>query len=293
VSRVVLVFVCLLGAALVGGCGGGGGSPDIAFVSTRDGDYAIYTMTATGGSEQRVSETQSELKVLFLQIDPAWSPDGTKLAYSGRESGNFDIYVMASDGTGVKRLTSTKDNDTHPSWSPDGKQIVFARGSDLFVMRADGSDVHQISVLGEKADPSWSPDGKWIAFTLRTAGTDVRELWIMRPDGSGRHRLTNQNARIFTPAWSPDSSRIAFASNKGGTLFALYTIGVDGKKPRSVVPTANDNFEPSWSPDGTKIAYQEEGAIYTVELGGGDVQRLTSSDTNDSQPAWNAAVVRQ
>lgn len=56
---------------------------------------------------------------------------------------------------------------------------------------------------------------------------------------------------------------------------------------RSVTPTAGDMFEPSWSPDGTKIAYQEEGAIFTVELGGGDVKRLTDTENNDSSPAWN------
>ena len=54
-----------------------------------------------------------------------------------------------------------------------------------------------------------------------------------------------------------------------------------------MTPTAGDNFEPSWSPDGSKIAYQEAGAIYTVELGGGEVERLTDSADNDSSPVWN------
>ena len=70
-------------------------------------------------------------------------------------------------------------------------------------------------------------------------------------------------------------------------LFALFTIGVDGKGLRSVVPTANDNFEPSWSPDGTRIAYQEDGAIFTIELGGTGVEKLTDNATNDSSPTWN------
>ena len=69
--------------------------------------------------------------------------------------------------------------------------------------------------------------------------------------------------------------------------YELFTVGVDGKGLRSVAPTAGDNFEPSWSPDGSKIAYQEDGAIFTVELGGGEVERLTDSANNDSSPAWN------
>jgi len=88
------------------------------------------------------------------------------------------------------------------------------------------------------------------------------------------------------PAWSPDSSRVVFAS-KGDEVYALYTVGVDGRDIRTVVPTASDNFEPSWSPDGSRIAYQEGGAIFTIELGGGNVERLTDQANNDSSPAWN------
>ena len=90
----------------------------------------------------------------------------------------------------------------------------------------------------------------------------------MRPDGSERHAAHEAERASFTPAWSPDSSRIVFSTNaKSGEVYELFTIGVDGKGLRSVVPTAGDNFEPAWSPDGSKIAYQEAGAIFTVELG--------------------------
>ena len=135
--------------------------------------------------------------------------------------------------------------------------------------------------------PPGRPDGAWIAYIRREPGTAARELWLMRPDGSDRHRLTTQTKRSTTPAWSPDSSRIVFASNEEGPRFELFTIRVDGKQLRRVAPTADDNFEPSWSPDGTKIAYQEAGAIFTVELGGGDVEKLTDNTNNDSSPAWN------
>ena len=67
-------------------------------------------------------------------------------------------------------------------------------------------------------------------------------------------------------------------------LFALFTIGVDGKGLRSVVPTADDNFEPSWSPDGSRIAYQEDGAIFTIELGGTGVEKLTDTRPTTRRP---------
>ncbi len=286
-------LVAAAGAFLFAACGGDDQArPDLAFVSTRDGDYAIYEMNTDGGGQTRLTEDAngdaSFPRGLFFQIDPAWSPDGSKIAFASRRGGSFDIYVMSADGTGTRRLTSTRADDVHPTWSPDGEQIAFERNGDIFVMGSDGSGARRISDLNaEESEPAWSPDGAWIAYTSRTPGTPVREVWVMHPDGSERRALTKQGGRAFTPAWSPDSNRVAFSSNADSEVYALYTIGVDGKGLRSVVPTVGDNFEPSWSPDGSKVAYQEGGAIFTVELGGGDVERLTDSENNDSSPAWN------
>lgn len=287
-------MVTVMSALMLTACGSDDEArPDMAFVSTRDGVYAIYEMNDNGKGQRRVNNSEPDSsgpQVLFLEVEPAWSLDGTKIAFSSRTSGSFDIYVMDADGTGTRALTSTKENDSHPTWSASGQSIAFARDGDIYVMNADGSGTRRVSdINAEESDPSWSPDGGWIAYVRRTPGTPVQEVWIMRPDGSVRHAVTAQDARAFTPSWSPDSLRIVFSSNAEGEVYELYTVGVDGKGLRSVAPTAGDNFEPSWSPDGSKIAYQEGGAIFTVELGGGDVERLTDSANNDSSPTWNPA----
>jgi Tol biopolymer transport system component len=279
------------------GCGGGSARSDIAFVSTRDGDYSIFVMNSDGGHERRLTKADDDIaeeNALFFQIDPAWSPDGTKIAFASGRSGSSDIYVMNADGTGTAQLTSTERNDTHPTWSPGGDSIAFARDGDLYVMNADGSDARRISdINAEETSPAWSPDGEWIAYIRRRPGGPIQDVWVMRPDGSEQHAVTKQNGRAFTPAWSPDSTRIVFSTNaKSGEVYELFTIGIDGTGLQMVVPTAGDNFEPSWSPDGATIAYQEAGAIYTVELGGEgeDVERLTDSSNNDSWPVWNPAL---
>jgi Tol biopolymer transport system component len=279
-------------AILAGGCGGEEEPrPDLAFVSTRDGDYAIFEMDADGGGQNRLTEREGVAGSparLFFQVDPAWSPDGAQLAFSSRRRGTFDLYVMNGDGTGTRQLTSGKEHDSDPTWSPDGTRLAFERNGDVYVVLADGSGARRISdVTAEENEPAWSPDGDWIAYVRRTPGTASRELWLMRADGTGRRSLTRQNATVTTPAWSPDSSRIVFSSNRDDEIYALFTIGVDGKGLRSVAPSTGDNFEPSWSPDGSKIAYFEDGAIFTVELGGGEVEKLTDNENNDSSPVWN------
>jgi len=299
----LLIVAALVACVTVGvaGCGGGDeeARPDLAFVSTRDGDYSIYEMNADGGAQRRLTDSEMDTSTpggLFFQVEPAWSPDGTRIAFSSRRGGSFDIYVMNADGTGTEQLTSTKEDDSHPTWSPDGEQIAFARDApgDIFVMSSDGPGALRISdPLAQEAEPAWSLDGDWIAYIRRTPGTPVREVWLVRPDGSERHALTSEGAKAYTPAWSPDSARIVFSSDQNGEVFELYTVGIDGKGRRSVTPTAGDLFEPAWSPDGSKIAFSEGGAIFTVELGGGDVKKLTDTENNDSSPAWNPSPPKE
>ena len=280
-------------ALAVAGCAGDDeSSSDLAFVSSRDGDYAVFVMAANGGGERRLTEGDDELREgesPFFQIEPAWSADGTKIAFVSGRSGSADIFVMEADGSGTRRLTATKQNDSHPTWEPSGERIAFARDGEIYVVNAAGGGERKISdVLVEESEPSWSPDGDWIAYVRRTPGTAIQNVWVMRADGSGRRALTRQDGRAFTPAWSPDSARIVYATNaETDKTYELFTVGLDGKGLRRVAPTAGDNFEPSWSPDGSRIAYQEAGAIFTVELGGGDVEKLTDGANNDSSPAWN------
>ena len=293
-GRVVAAAVAASCALSLGGCAGGDdveSGPQLLYVSTRDGDYAIYRMSARGGDERRVTDAKGDPaspRGLFFQIEPAPSPDGGTIAFASKRAGSFDIYVMRADGSAPRRLTSTQADDGHPSWSPDGDRLAFGRGEvDFYVIGADGGDARRITAdPAPDSQPAWSPDGRWIAFVRRTPGSGVRELWLVRPDGTGARRLTSLSAASYSPAWAPNARRIAFSSDREGGQADIYTIGVDGRELRRVTETPDDSFEPAWSPDGSTIAYSEGGSIRSVELGDDEPRDLTEGEGNDSSPAW-------
>jgi Tol biopolymer transport system component len=282
--------------ALLSACAGSDGdAPDLLLVSSRDGDYAVFGMSADGGGQERLTDERGDPASpsgLFFQVEPSWSPDGSRIAFASKREGSFDIYSMAADGTDTRRLTSTRDDEDDPTWSPNGQRIAFSGGPsrDLFVMNADGTSRRPF-VTGDETDtePAWSPDGRWIAFVRRMPGESIREVWLVQPDGSGLRELTSLAAMSLAPAWSPDSKRIAFATNVRNVEFEIYSVGVDAKGLRRVTVSDEDSFEPAWSPDGTTMAYSEGGAIYSKGTQAdpfAEGRRLTDAANNDSSPEW-------
>lgn len=288
---VLLAIVAVATALVLPSCGGGGEPrPDLVFVSTRDGDYAIFEMNADGSRQKRLTDTSPDTSSpsgLFFQIEPAWSHDAAQIAFASKRAGTFDLYVMRADGGGTRRLTATSADDRHPTWSPDGKLLAFARDGAIDVVGAGGGPAHAISPgSGSDSDPAWSPNGKWIAFARRPEGTQEREIWVMQPDGSHARRLTSLHGTCINPSWSPDGSRIAFASDIVRSLYDLYLVGVGDKRVRRLTRTGPDTFEPAWSPDRSTIAFTQDGAISTTDLRG-RIETLTSTENNDSSAAWN------
>ncbi len=288
--RLLLLPLLALAFLAVSGCGGSStqAPPALLFVSTKDGDYAIFGADAEGKHVRRLTKERgdpSNPDGLFFQVDPTWSPDGQQIAFASHRDGTSRIYVMKADGSGTRRLTNSAKNDDHPAWSPDGRRIIFGREGALYAIPAGGGPAHRVGRgFGSAADPAWSPDGKLIAFDYRAPGFSIRELWIMRADGSGRHQVTNLRQVSGLPAWSPDGKRLAFQSNLRLGHFEIYTIGADGKGLRQVTQSVVDVIQPAWSPDGSKLAFARDGAIW-VDSAGTQTQ-LTSGEGNDSSPAW-------
>ncbi len=276
-------------AALVAGCGSSApkSPPDLLFVSSRDGSYAIYGARADGSGVRRLTPGKGDAsspETLFFQTDPAWSPDGSQIVFASRREGTQHLFVMKADGSGARRLTSSAMDDSQPDWSPDGRTIVFDREGALFAVPAAGGHVHRVGHgFGSAEDPAWSSDGKLIAYDYRRPGYSIREIWLMRADGTHQQELTHIKAVSAEPAWSPDGKRIAYRSNVHPPNLELYSIGVDGNGIRQETSVPVDTIDPAYAPGGA-LSFSRDGSIWTRNANG-KALRLTPSG-NDASPAW-------
>jgi len=227
------------GMVLIGASGGGGTfpswSPDGARLAFSTEDFwscgDIYTARVDGSDQRRVTPDYHIGRTgtcSFYLAAPAWSPDGTQIAFSVVDertlSGGCGISVINADGSNLRGLSAGGcDWENRPTWSPDGKRLAFwAGGGSLSVMNADGTGIVRLNPdIGccYAWRPAWSPGGSQIAFEVWDYFAQVGGIWLMNADGSGAKDLTAGSG----PAWSPDGSRLLFSRVDG-----LYVINRDG-----------------------------------------------------------------
>ena len=259
-----------------------------AYGGSSSGSYTIHARAA-GSADGAVALTSH----LAIDGSPSWSPDGGRVAFTSDRAGNYEIYVMDSDGSDVRRLTDHPGDDGSPSWSPDGRSIAFSsdRAGDyeIYVMDSDGSNVRRLTDdPGDDGSLSWSPDGRSIAFSSDRAGD--YEIYVMDSDGSNVRRLTDRSGSDWEPSWSPDGRRIAFSSARDGD-YEIYVMDSGGSNVRRLTDRSGSDWEPSWSPDGRRIAFMSDRAgdyeIYVMGSDGSNVRRLTDDPGDDGSPSWS------
>ena len=226
----------------------------------------------------------------------AWSPDGTRLAFSRLGASDFgsSVYVADADGSSAEVLV---DDAAGPRWSPDGTRIAylgtdpFAGASTLAVIELDGGE--PLELADNASTASWSPDGEWLAFMtapdMSSFGVPKGELRIVNADGSGLRTLAEAAPYATPPAWAPDGTRLAFLglpedADPGSfeTVVAVLDIETGETSVLATVEGAS-LAEAAWSPDGETIAFTvttgglfgSTGALATVPATGGRIENVS------------------
>src|SRR5271170_3737211 len=226
-------------------------SPDnsrIAFASLGNGGWSIrmfsLVLNRLVAFQSPGGTTQS----------PAWSADGTKLAYSSSRSGDTQIYISDANGGGAKTMTSFRGPNVSPTWNPKtGNQIAWVGGRtglpQIYIADTDGGNVQRMTDGGYATSPSWSPNGQFLAFAWdRNYGPGApggRDIYIMDIASKRWTQLTHDSGSNDFPSWAPDGRHIVYEREVNHRT-EVWSMLADGTQQQQLTHGGN-NFMPNWS----------------------------------------------
>lgn len=309
----------------------------------------LLVLGAAGRSLGLASDNQTQGLPFFTVVNekqltftgfngvPAWSPDGSQIAYVHWEHLSFvgtgddrimnsNIWVMHSDGTERRALTTDWLDNRYPTWSPDGQRLAFAShrsgNYEIWTMAKDGSDLSQLtSHKKTSSQPAWNPDGDKIAFaSSRSGGTAI---WMMNPNGTKLKRVLPEGSG-GPVSWSPDGTKLVFASSEIASLTPwarflsrwsrndplrycsqnpeigvskhLWLLDLQKQELQQLTQGQTVDVTPAWSPDGQFLVFARRTAdgrlnwardLWIMHVKNRAVQRLTTDSADKVFPSWS------
>lgn len=257
----------------------------IAYINRQGQTNRLVVADSDGFGEQAVLLLDQPI------LSPAWSPDGSHLAYVTFEMGHAVVYAQSLYTNQRIVLANFPGSNSAPAWSPDGKHLALVLTRDgisqIYLIRSNGSELRRLTLGGNiDTEPNFSPDGRHILFTSDRGGSP--QVYRMSVDGGSAQRLTFEGNSNFSPRYSPDGKSFIFSHQLEGRFYvAVYDFA---SRQIQLLTEGGWEKKPSFSPNGKLVLYSSEaklrGILATVSSDGRVKQRMFPQSGDIREPIW-------
>lgn len=261
--------------------------------------FLIRLMLPAQGNEKILTQSSGDDR------HPWWSPNGEQLVFESNRDGDWELFVIDSDGSNEEQLTINSFEDRNPSWHPDGDKILFESNRSgsfrLYMLNLFDRSVKPILLDNFDLEPTtarFSPNGEQVAFSADSdPGTAALNLYRTGSNGGEVNQLTNAAHRSFYGAWSPDSQQLIFFSRRDteGLQDELYIMDIDqpDSLAKRITTYPEHDFCPHWSADGKQLVFSrsipdDRPELFISNADGSKARQITfTSQLGETQAVWS------